>query len=107
MAPVTIVNEPRVVATVLLLAIVPPVPAKPAAARLNVLRSNMPPLTVSRPVPIAPLLIASVAPLPMVADETPGKSVPPVTVVPPLYVFAAAGFTCAIAHWHYPWLRTR
>jgi len=37
---------------------------------------------VTGPVPVAPLVIASDVPLPVVADETPTTSVPLVTVDP-------------------------
>ena len=87
-APVTIVSEPGV--PVLLVVIVPPEPLKPATVKLNVLRSKKPPLMVSRPVPVAPLVIESAAPLPVVTEDTPTTRSPPVIVVPPLYVFAPA-----------------
>ena len=79
---VTIVSEPAML--VLLLATVPPEPFKPPTARLNVLTSNTPPLTVTGPVPVAPLVIEEFPPLPLVADEIPINRVPLVTVVPSL-----------------------
>src|SRR5437667_2713 len=85
---VTIVNEPAV--PVLLLAIVPPVPLNPPTARLNALRSTVPLLTVSGPVPMAPAVIVIPAPLPLVVDETPARSVPSLRVTPPLKVLEPA-----------------
>jgi len=75
------VSDPAV--PVLLLAIVPPDPLNPPTATLNVLRSSVPPFTVRSPVPVGPLVMLSVAPLPLVVDATAAR-MPVLIVVPPV-----------------------